>query len=172
MRYITSNNEYYRVGGSALWQKMQDEKILEGRGWMSMRNHFREIIMNKVKDYPFLTNEELSSLRERTGVKDKEGKVLAGQVRAGLPWTKEEDAAMLSFIEANQEYAKPGGSKLWKKMDEDQPLEGRTARSMQRHYNQTLKKKKLSSVEDKEEEETEVDEEEVDEVSTYIIVNF
>ena len=184
LTYIISNKEYYRVGGNDLWQEMKEKKILEGRSWRSMKDHFLTIVMTKLEGFPFLTEEQRSFLRERTVVKDREGKVTAGQVRAGLPYTKEEDAAMLSFIDANQGYAKPGGGKLWKKMEEEGILEGRTWRSMKMHYLQTLKKKKLSSVEDKEKEEeeemevdeseTEDNEEEVDDVDeeSCIIVNF
>ena len=161
LRYITSKNEYYRVGSDALWQQMKEEKVLESRSWPSMKEHFNKIIMSNLGEFPFLSDQERSFLRERTVVKDKEGKVAAGQMRAGQPYTKDEDNAMLSFIAANPGYGKPGGDKLWKKMQEEKLLDGRTWSSMQMHYLKTMKNKKTSSVEDKEGE-TEEEEEEMD----------
>ena len=123
-----------------------------------MKKHFLEIIMSKLETFPFLSDQERSFLRERAVVKDKEGKVVAGRW-----YTKEEDDAMLSFIAANPGYAKRGGApgdKLWKKMEEEKVL-SRTWLSMKMHYLQTMKNKKLSSVEDKEGE-TEEEEEEMD----------
>ena len=121
-----------------------------------MQKHFKEVIMSKLETFPFLSDQERSFLRERTVVKDKEGKVAAGR-----SYTKGEDDAMLSFIAANPGYGKPGGDKLWKKMQEEKLLDGRTWLSMKMHYLQTMKNKKLSSVEDKEGE-TEEEEEEMD----------
>ena len=158
LRYIVSKSEYYRVGSIALWQQMKEENLLEGRSWQSMRNHFREIIMSKLNAFPFLSEQDRSFLRERTVVKDKEGKVAAGQVRAGQRFTKEEDDAMLAFIAANPGYGKPGGKKLWEKMEEQKVLEGRNWRSLHKHYLRTLMDKKISSVEDKEGETEEEDE--------------
>ena len=170
LRYVTNNN-YYRVGGDTLWQEMEEEKVLVGRSWMSMKEHFLKNIMKHLGSFSFLSEQQRSFLRERTVVKDKEGKVAVGQVR----YTKEEKDTILSFIAANQGYGKPGGNKLWKKMEEEKLLESRTWLSMKNHYLKTLKNRKPSSLlktrvvsdtEEDKEEEMEVDEceEKVDEV--------
>ena len=187
LRYITRNNEYCRVGSDILWQTMMEEGVVMGRSWSSMKGHFLRTIMKNLGGYPFLLEEQRSLLEERAIVKDEEGNVLPGQSRAGRPYTKEEDKAILSFIADNEAYAKPGGSKLWKKMEKDAVLVDRSWSSLMEHYKRSLKNKKLSTFEDKEGEvevegvdEMEVDEremedgeEEVDDVvSSCILVDF
>ena len=148
LRYVVRNSEYHRVGAPTLWQKMVDEGVVEGRSWKSMQEHFLRTIMNNLEGYPFLLEEQRSLLKERAIVKDEEGKLPAGLSRAGQPYTKEEDEAILSFIADNQGFAKPG-AKLWKKMEEEKVLEGRSLRSIQQRYQRIMKNKKLSTSEDK-----------------------
>ena len=148
-----------------------------------MKGHFQRTIMKNLGGYPFLSEKQRSLLEKRAVVKDEEGNVAAGS-RAGQPYTKEEDEAILSFIADNQGFAKPG-AKLWKKMEEEKVLEGRSLRSIQQRYQRIMKNKKLSTSEDKGGEmegveEMEVDkremedgEEEVDDVvSSCILVDF
>ena len=167
LRYLTRNKEYSRVGTDKLWQEMVEERVVKDRSWSSMKGHFLRTIMKNLGGYPFLLEEQRSLLEERAIVKDEEGNVLPGQSRAGRPYTKEEDKAILSFIADNEAYAKPGGSKLWKKMEKDAVLVDRSWSSLMEHYKRSLKNKKLSTFEDKEGE-VEVEGEDVMEVDHYI----
>ena len=97
-----------------------------------MMVHFQKIIMNRLDSYEFLTADERKNFKEKTIVKDEDGKVVEGQMRKNQPWSKEENAKIMSYVATSK--LKPGGNKIWKQMEDEKLLEGRSWRSMKERY--------------------------------------
>ena len=132
LEFIINGNEFYRVGGTLLWQTMEEQQVAGRRSWISMKDHFHKIILSKLDSYQFLSGQQRNNLREKTLVKDGEGKVAEGQSRKNQPYVKEEDDVLFSYVATSK--LGPGGTKLWKQLEEEKLLVGRSARSMKERY--------------------------------------
>ena len=91
LRYLTINKEFGRVGSATLWQKMEEEEVVEGRSCMSMRERYRRIMRN-VKP---------SSLEGKT---EEEILTMADSGRASSrrwDYTTDEDERILRYVTNN-----------------------------------------------------------------------
>ena len=139
LSYVISNQEYSRVTGEQLWKDMEKQEVVEGRNWRSMKSRFQNQIMENIGFYP-LTEDQRTLLKEKIIVLDEEGNMEAGQRKDYQKYTTAEERTILNYIVSNQMYARVGSRQLWKKMEEDKVIEGRSWKSMQgRFYNHILK---------------------------------
>ena len=146
------------MAGDQLWQKMEDDMVVDGRTALSMKGRFQQTIMKNLESYN-LAAKESSFLRERKIVKDEEGKVATGQIRSKQNYTKEEDDSIMSWITVNKAQFTTGGTKLWRKMEEEKVLVDRTWESMKKRYSRITKNQKLQG--EKEEKEETAEEEDM-----------
>ena len=133
LSYIINNQEYSKVRGNQLWETMEEQKVVKGRGFMSLQGRFQDHIMKNLNSYG-LTDEQISFFEAKK-------EVAAGQSKSMQKWSREEDDAILSYITHNQSYSKVAGNTMWMVMAKQKVLEGRSWRSMQGHFLQTMIKK-------------------------------
>ena len=156
LEFIINGNEFYRVGGTLLWKTMEEAQVAGGRSWQSLKGHFDKVIMAKLDSYQFLSGEQQKNLRGKTIVRDAEGKVAEGQSRKNQPYVKEEDDVILSYA-ATSKLGAGGLTKIWKQLEKEKVLVGRSARSMQERYQKIKNKVKQGGDGEKGEEGREED---------------
>ena len=137
--YIIKHQRYAWVGGTRLWQKMEEEELLEGRSWSSMMHRFRNHIMDNLGSY-HLTEELQNSLREKTMILDEEGKGEAGQMVPKHRYTATEDKVILDYIISHNQYHGVRGGKLWKEMEKQKVLGGRSWQGMKLRFHGDIMK--------------------------------
>ena len=54
---------------------MEELEVVSGRSWQSLKEHFRKVIMQNIRSYPFLTKKQRSSLETRKIKKEDAEKV-------------------------------------------------------------------------------------------------
>ena len=134
LRYIINHQKFAWAGGRTLWKKMEEEKLLEGRNWGSMMSRFHNYIMENLGSYD-LTEEQQNSLREKTMILDETGKVEAdGKMRPKHNYTMTEDKVILDYIISHNQYHGVGGAKLWKEMEKESVLGGRSWQGMKLRF--------------------------------------
>ena len=72
LKYILTHEEYSRVGSKMLWVEMEEKEVVAGRTWQSLKEHFKKKIMDNIRTFKFLTEEQRSSLKAKKLVTDKE----------------------------------------------------------------------------------------------------
>ena len=179
LSYITTNQEYARVGSSKLWKEMEKENVLEGRGWLSMMNRFRKIMEN-VGSYD-LTEEQISSLKKKLVVKDKEEELIdvgekedeednmsMGMDETGIENEEEmEDDVGEVCTEDEEEVDDPEGDRESGGMSEEEEEE----EEKDLHGEEEMEEDNFSKDDDKEYSEDEDDEED-EPYKAYILVDF
>ena len=74
LRFIVDNGRCEDTGGIALWQLMEERKVVERRSWQSMKERFRRSILKRLEDFD-LGEEQKKQLREGgKGVKGRGGR--------------------------------------------------------------------------------------------------
>ena len=93
LKYILTHKEYSRVGSKMLWVEMEEKEVVAGRTWQSLKEHFKKKIMDNIRTFKFLTEEQRSSLKAKKLVTDKEKVTKMGEVAKedeDPVWTLEE----------------------------------------------------------------------------------
>ena len=120
-QFLKRYGGFSRRGGNLLWKQLAKTEVLE-RTWHSLRNRFLRCILPNLANYK-VTEAELIAADEKA--KDA---AVAARGRAwseSKRYTEAEDEAILSYITTNKVQSKTGGNKLWKKMEEEEVVEGR-----------------------------------------------
>ena len=79
LAFIVERKAYARVGSKALFKEIEKERVVEGRDWVSLRNHFRQHIIKDIGSYG-LTSEQVSAFKKKTIIKDADRQIAAGQI--------------------------------------------------------------------------------------------
>ena len=177
LSYITTNQEYARVGSPRLWKEIEKENVLEGRGWKSMQLRFAKIMEN-VGSYD-LTEEQICSLKKKSIVKDKKEEMMdvgekEDNMSMGLDETGIEDGEEMEddvgevYTEDEEEMDDPEEEGESDGMSEDEEeMEG----NKDLHGEEEMEGDNYSKDDDEEYSEDEDDEED-EPYKAYILVDF
>merc|ERR1712038_979833 len=122
--YVRKNGLYVHRKGNAMWVRMQDDGVLEGRSWQSMKNRFLKSIAPKRSVHHFKsqlnsTSSSISSIKF---------------------YTAEEDKDILRFIVENNRINDVKGNALWELMEQRGVADGRSHQSMKERFRKTISK--------------------------------
>ena len=148
---------------------MEKENVLEGRGWVSLMNRFPRI-MEKVDSYD-LTEEQISSLKKKSVLKDKEEEVM----EVGEKENGEDNLAMgmdETGIEDGQEMENGEGEVYTEDEEEEGESDGMSEEEEEMEGEEDLHDEEDFSKEDEEEDEDDDDDEEDEPHKAYILVDF
>ena len=118
LSYISDNQEWSKVGGSQLWKKMEEIGVVRGRSWQSIQRRFQRRIIKNICSYDFLSKEQIDLFREK-----EKGEFI-----------QDEDQAILSYITRNQVYSQVDGESMWREMERQRVVQGRTWETMRRRF--------------------------------------
>ena len=118
LSYIINNEEYSKVKGTQLWERMEELQVVKGRSFRSMQRRFQQGILRKIGSYDFLTKEQISLFR---GKEEEE-------------FTQEEDQAILSYVTNNGAYCQVDGEQIWRKMVRQKTVQGHTWESIRGRF--------------------------------------
>ena len=132
VKYFLDHGGFSIRGGNTVWKKMEDDWVIPGRTWHSLRERFEKHIEPHLRQFGSSKTEMLKADREHNISKQT-----AGRKNCNF-YSKEEDLKIISFIVDNRRFQEVGGNELWKIMEERTVLEGRSWQSMKERFRKVI----------------------------------
>ena len=130
--FILENRLFGSRRGNALYKLMEDQKVVEGRTWQSMKTRFLKNI------FPRMTPEDQ---KKHDGLAIKLMTSPVGQYFFQRKYSLEEDAKLLKYVSDHGLYSMMKGNSAWKHMERVGVLSDRTWQSMKNRFIKTLYRK-------------------------------